>query len=390
MRLLDYLAKTLAGLEEVLAQELKDLGADQIEIGNRMVRFSGDKALLYRSNLHLRTALRILVPIHRFRVKHQNELYKKVQKVDWSEYLSLSDTFAVDAVTNSAFIRHSHYAALKTKDAIVDQFRKKTGRRPNIDVQSPNLRLHLHIRNDWGTILLDSSGDSLHKRGYRQASVAAPINEVLAAGMILLAGWDSSSSFMDAMCGSGTLPIEAAMMAHRIPPQWLRRQFGFMKWKDFDGSLWMKIRKDAQRQFQKSTYTIWASDQDDDAIQAIKTNLRALNLMDKVKVMEKEFSEVTPPPQPGLLIINPPYDERLERRDINELYQQIGDKLKEDYSGWEAWIISSNKTALKHIGLRPSRKITLYNGALECKFHKFEMYRGSKKDKGTSANTLKE
>lgn len=387
---MDYLAKTLAGLEEVLAKELKDLGAEQIEIGNRMVRYTGDKALLYRSNLQLRTALRVLVPIHRFRVKHQNELYKKVQKVDWSEYLSLSDTFAVDAVTNSAFIRHSHYAALKTKDAIVDQFRKKTGRRPSIDVQSPNLRLHLHIRNDWGTILLDSSGDSLHKRGYRQASVAAPINEVLAAGMILLAGWEGNSSFMDAMCGSGTLPIEAAMMAHRIPPQWLRRQFGFMKWKDFDGPLWKKIRKEAEGQQRAFGHTIWASDRESDAIQATKTNLRALGLLDKVKVSQKEFSDVKPLPHPGLLMINPPYDERLERRDINELYQQIGDQLKQDYAGWEAWIISSNKTALKHIGLRPSRKITLYNGALECKFHKFEMYQGSKKAKGTSTNNIEE
>lgn len=387
---MDYLAKTLAGLEEVLAKELEGLGAEQIEIGNRMVRYQGDKTLLYKSNLHLRTALRILVPIHRFRVKHQNELYKKVQKVDWSEYLSLSDTFAIDAVTNSAFIRHSHYAALKTKDAIVDQFRKKTGRRPSIDVQAPNLRLHLHIRNDWGTILLDSSGDSLHKRGYRQESVPAPINEVLAAGMILLAGWDGDSSFMDAMCGSGTLPIEAALIASRIPPQWLRRQFGFMKWKDFDGGLWRKIRKEAERQIQEPTHPIWASDREMDAIQATKTNLRALNLLNRVKVGQGEFSAVTPLSQPGLLIINPPYDERLERTDINELYQNIGDKLKQDYSGWEAWIISSNKTALKHIGLRPSRKITLYNGALECKFHKFEMYRGSKKSKDSTANTVKE
>lgn len=382
---MDYLAKTLAGLEEVLANELSSLGAEKIEVGNRVVRFSGDKALMYRANLELRTALRILVPIHRFRVRHQNELYKKVQQVDWSKYLDLTDTLAVDAVTNSDFIRHSHYAALKTKDAIVDQFRDKTGRRPDVDIKTPTIRLHLHVRNDWGTILLDSSGDSLHKRGYRQVSVAAPINEVLAAGMIMLAGWKGDSPFVDPMCGSGTLPIEAALIAYNTPPQILRKSFGFMRWKDFDAGLWRQVKKQALAQKTPFTHTIWASDTESEAIEAIETNLRSLDLIRKVEVRRIDFLKLSPPERPGLLMMNPPYDERLEYSDINNFYKDIGDQLKQTYSGWEAWIISSNKEALKHIGLRPSRKTTLYNGALECKFHKFEMYKGTKKDKGQTA-----
>ncbi len=378
---MDYLAKTLAGLEEVLAKELSDLGAEQIEIGNRVVRFSGDKTMMYRANLELRTALRILVPIHRFRVRHQNELYKKVQQVDWSKHMDLTDTLAVDAVTNSDFIRHSHYAALKTKDAIVDQFRAKTGRRPDVDIKTPTIRLHLHVRNDWGTILLDSSGDSLHKRGYRQVSVAAPINEVLAAGMILLAGWKGDSPFVDPMCGSGTLPIEAALIAYNTPPQILRKSFGFMRWKDFDPGLWRQVKKQALAQKTPFAHTIWASDTESEAIEAIETNLRSLDLIRKVEVRRIDFLKLTPPETPGLLLMNPPYDERLEYKDINTFYKDIGDQLKQTYSGWEAWIISSNKEALKHIGLRPSRKTTLYNGALECKFHKFEMYKGTKKGK---------
>lgn len=382
---MDYLAKTLAGLEEVLANELSSLGAEKIEVGNRVVRFSGDKALMYRANLELRTALRILVPIHRFRVRHQNELYKKVQQVDWSKYLDLTDTLAVDAVTNSDFIRHSHYAALKTKDAIVDQFRDKTGRRPDVDIKTPTIRLHLHVRNDWGTILLDSSGESLHKRGYRQVSVAAPINEVLAAGMIMLAGWKGDSPFVDPMCGSGTLPIEAALIAYNTPPQILRKSFGFMRWKDFDAGLWRQVKKQALAQKTPFTHTIWASDTESEAIEAIETNLRSLDLIRKVEVRRIDFLKLSPPERPGLLMMNPPYDERLEYNDINNFYKDIGDQLKQTYSGWEAWIISSNKEALKHIGLRPSRKTTLYNGALECKFHKFEMYKGTKKDKGQTA-----
>lgn len=382
---MDYLAKTLAGLEEVLANELSSLGAEKIEVGNRVVRFSGDKALMYRANLELRTALRILVPIHRFRVRHQNELYKKVQQVDWSKYLDLTDTLAVDAVTNSDFIRHSHYAALKTKDAIVDQFRDKTGRRPDVDIKTPTIRLHLHVRNDWGTILLDSSGESLHKRGYRQVSVAAPINEVLAAGMIMLAGWKGDSPFVDPMCGSGTLPIEAALIAYNTPPQILRKSFGFMRWKDFDAGLWRQVKKQALAQKTPFTHTIWASDTESEAIEAIETNLRSLDLIRKVEVRRIDFLKLSPPERPGLLMMNPPYDERLEYSDINNFYKDIGDQLKQTYSGWEAWIISSNKEALKHIGLRPSRKTTLYNGALECKFHKFEMYKGTKKDKGQTA-----
>ncbi|MEZ5039278.1 MAG: THUMP domain-containing protein [Saprospiraceae bacterium] len=378
---MDYLAKTLAGLEEILAKELKAIGAQDVEIGNRVVRFSGDKTILYRANLELRTAIRILTPIHRFRVRHENELYKKVQQVDWSQYIGLNDTFAINAVTNSEAITHSHYAALKTKDAIVDQFRNKTGQRPSVDIHSPTLRLNLHIRNDWGTILLDSSGDSLHKRGYRQSTVPAPINEVLAAGMILLADWQADGHFVDAMCGSGTLPIEAALIAYNIPPQVLRQEFGFMRWPDFDAELWKETRKAALARSKDFAYEIWANDKDNDAIQATKANIRAIGFTDKIKVTQGDYSDFEPPVGSGLMMLNPPYDERLERSDINALYKAIGDRLKQSYSGWEAWLISSNMAALKYIGLRPSRKIPLFNGPLECKFHKFELYRGSKKGK---------
>ncbi|MFK8105252.1 MAG: class I SAM-dependent RNA methyltransferase [Saprospiraceae bacterium] len=376
---MNLLAKTLQGLEEVLAEELKALGAKRIKIFKRAVEFEGDKTLLYRANLELRTAIRILMPIKTFRVRHESALYSKIKSIDWTSYMGLKETFAIDATIHSPYFNHSKYVALKSKDAIADQFREKFDRRPNVNIINPSLRVNIHINDDNCIVSLDSSGDSLHRRAYRQEKVEAPINEVLAAGMILLSGWKRDCLFMDAMCGSGTLAIEAALYAYNIPPQWQRDYFCFKKWRDFDPQLWASIRETAKNNFRKHEFPILASDLDFKAVRITERNILTADIEGKIEVQRKKFEKLEPPQQKGILMLNPPYDERLAIKDIKAFYSEIGDKLKNSFSGYEAWIISSNIPALKRIGLRPSRKISLYNGTLECKFLKFEMYDGSKK-----------
>ncbi len=375
-----YLAKTFFGLEDILVEELQNLGARKVTPGKRAVSFEGDKTLLYKANLHLRTALRILVPVHQFTAKNEHQLYKNVQSLNWSKFINKRDTFAIDSTVHSGYFKHSKYIALKTKDAIVDQFRKHYNMRPSIDVINPTVRLHLHIREDMCSISLDSSGDSLHKRGYRTATNRAPINEVLAAGMIMLSGWRGDAPFLDLMCGSGTIPCEAALLAQNVAPGTFREKFGFFSWKDYDKKLWQEVKEEAKTLEVPLECPIMATDVSQKTIEIARGNL-AHPAFEDIRMSRKDFFEYTPKYETGLLLINPPYGERFVQQNITDFYGNIGDKLKQNYNGYTAWIISSNKTAMKSIGLRPSKRLTLYNGSLECKFHRFDLYSGSKKNK---------
>ena len=375
-----FIATTLFGLEQVLAAELEELGALNVEARNRAVAFEGDKKLIYQANLQLRTALRILKPLHRFKARNEHELYRGVQQIEWHRHLGNDDTLAVDAAVGSDFFNHSQYVALKTKDAIVDQFRERTGERPSVETERPTLRINVHIQQDEVNISLDSSGDPLYKRGYRVLTGLAPLNEVLAAGMIKLSGWKANRPFIDPMCGSGTLLIEAAMIALNIAPGLHREHFGFETWRDFDSQLWEQVREEAIAQIVEFNHPIIGSDASYKSVVMAQRNLEAAQVEEYVQVFEKRFEDQEPPPGPGILMINPPYGERLEAdSDIVAFYKTIGDRLKQAYTGYDAWILTSNLEALKHLGLRPSRKIPLYNGPLECRFAKFELYRGTKK-----------
>ncbi len=374
-----FIAKTMAGLEPVLCQELETLGATDVKPLKRAASFTGDKAMLYRANYQLRTALRIFAPIHEFRAATEQELYKAAYAFDWKPYLDPRRTFAIDAVVHSELHTHSKYAALKVKDALVDQFRDKFGQRPNVDVKNPDLRIHLHIAHDQCTLLLDSSGDSLHKRKYRYEKVEAPINEVLAAGMLLLTGWKGEKPLLDPMCGSGTFLIEAAMIAKNMPPQRLRKRFGFMNWVDYDPELWETIREEAHEQITELEVPLLGYDIDATAVQVARKNVATAGFTEDIDIRQRDFFTATGHPESGMLIMNPPYDERLPVEDSIGLYKQIGDRLKQAYAGYQAWIISSNLEALKQVGLKSSRRLHLFNGPLECKFFKFDLYAGSKK-----------
>ncbi len=375
------LAKTFHGLEEVLAEELFQLGAKNIEPKKRAVAFEGDKELLYRGNLHLRTALRILLPVMSFRARNERELYKKVSEYNWSKHLDNSKTFAVDSVAFGDIFKHSRYVGLKTKDAIVDQFREKTGKRPSIDVEAPDVSINLHVTGDRFTISLDSSGESLHRRGYRDNRHKAPLNEVLAAGMLKIAKWDPEIPLFDPMCGSGTILMEAAMYAKNIPPAWHRKKFSFMSWPDFDKELWEKIRKEAEEKFESPRVTIIGADVSMQAVDIAKQASLEFRLNREIKVSKAAFENQTPPFKAGMIIMNPPYGERLQKDDIIEFYKMIGTVLKRRFTGFDAWIISSNFNAMKNIGLKPAEKYTLFNGPLETKFWKFKLYEGSMKIK---------
>lgn len=375
-----YIAKTFYGLEEILVKELTDLGAENIKPLTRGVEFSGDQGLLYRANYELRTAARILQPFTQFKTKHENHLYKRIYEIDWTKYLDIDQTFAINGVTFSKYITHSQYLALKMKDAIVDQFRSRFGRRPNVNKVTPDVRFNIHLSHEnMCSLSLDTSGDSLYKRGYRVDTIDAPINEALAAGMILLSGWDRNSDFIDPMCGSGTLPIEAAMYAYNIPAQAQRKSFAFEKFKNFDADLWKEVKETANANTREFKHKIIGYDKDFQAVRIAGRNVIAAHLEGKIDISRKQFEKLEPAEDGGVVIMNPPYDERLGMQDINAFYKTIGDLLKQHYAGYNVWIISSNMTAFKHVGLRPSRKITLYNGPLECKFMKYEMYKGSKK-----------
>jgi len=374
----ELVAKTFKGLEEVLANELTALGASDIKILNRAVSFKGDNELMYKANLWLRTALKILKPIQTFKAKNEVELYKGIAQIDWSEFLTVDDTLSINTVVVSPYFNHSQFVALKAKDAIVDQFRSKFNKRPSIDTENPTILLNIHLTDDVCDVSIDSSGESLHKRGYRLNSTIAPINEVLAAGMILLSGWDCNSNFIDPMCGSGTLPIEAALIAYNIPPGIFRKEFGFEKWQDFDPELFETIYNDDSKS-RDFKHSIIGSDISAGAIRISTENVKNASLTNKIELQVKAFESTLPYEERGIVIMNPPYGERIKKNNIDEFYQLIGNTLKRSFAGFEVWIISGNKDAMENIGLHPSKKLTLFNGAIECKFQRFTMYEGSKK-----------
>src|SRR5690606_15493183 len=373
-------AKTLFGLEELLAQELRQLGASAVEIGNRSVSFEGDKGFMYKANLCCRTAIKILKPIASFNIFTEEDLYKKIYDMPWEEYMSVDGTLAVHATVFSEVFTHSQYIALKTKDAIVDRFRDRQGRRPNVDLDHPSLRINIHIDRNICTVSLDSSGESLHKRGYKTESTLAPINEVLAAGIIMLAGWNGQSNFLDPMCGSGTFLTEAAMIACNIPPNLNRPEFGFELWPDFDLDLYETIEAAALKKMRDFPHKIYGFDSDPVAVDNAKENVKSANLQEFIEIRKQDFFESKKEQdKPQFVVFNPPYDELISVSDIRNFYTQIGNNLKRGYPGTQAWMITSNMEALKFVGLRPSRKIKLFNGKLEARLVRYEMYEGSRK-----------
>mgnify|MGYP000860157139 CR=1 FL=1 len=378
-----YVAKTISGLEEVLAEELVEMGAANVEVLKRAVSFDGDLRMLYKANYCLRTAQRVLSPLYSFELADEDDLYNEVNKFDWENHLELHKTLAVDAFVTDSEITHSHFAALRTKDAIVDRFRTVyNGRRPSVDTENPDFRINIHINGSNCNVSLDSSGASLHKRGYRVANAEAPLSEVLAAGLIRLSGWDKNSNFIDPMCGSGTLLIEAAMYANNIPAGSYREKFAFMNWKNFDSKLWNEVKDEALEQQTEFEHQIIGSDISPKNLAAAKANVKAAKMHKDIYLYVEDCAETEPPQGnvSGTIIINPPYGERIKLNDIVGLYKGIGDVLKKNYTGYNAWVISSDQKALSLIGLRPSRKFTVFNGQLECKYVHFDLYRGSKKE----------
>jgi len=372
-------AKTFFGFEEILAKELQILGAQQVEIGTRVVSFKGDKGFMYKANLALRTALKILKPIKTFKAHNDKALYEGIRAIDWSDYLTEHNTFLVETTLHSENFNHSQFVALKTKDAIVDQFRDLNGKRPSIDKDFPDLQIHVHIDRDNVTVSLDSSGASLHHRGYRTATNIAPINEVLAAGMLILAGWEGKSHFLDPMCGSGTILAEAAMIACNVPANINRKEFGFEKWNDWDAELFDNILESLLKKTREFHYTIKGYDKAPSAVSKAKDNVRNANLDEYITITNENFFDSKKETEgPLQMVFNPPYGERLDI-DMERFYREVGDTLKQNYPNTNAWFITANLEALKFVGLKPSRKIKLFNGKLEARLVKYEMYEGSKK-----------
>lgn len=384
------IAKTFKGLEPVLAEELINLGADDVKIERRAVSFSGDIRMLYKANFALRTASRILVPIAEFRAKDADQVYMEAQKIDWSLFMNVNTTFAIDSTVYSETFRHSKYVTYRVKDAIADWWTEREQKRPNVSVTSPDLMLNVHIAGETVTLSLDSSGESLHKRGYRVGNTEAPINEALAAGMLLLAGWKGQSDFYDPMCGSGTLLIEAALIARNIAPGVFRKGFAFEKWNDFDKELFEEIYNDdsAEREFE---HHIYGSDASYYAVQTALKNVREAGMQRDIDVRQIRIQEIkteieqqvkdgmTPP----LVMMNPPYGERLaQNRDVLQLYGEMGTALKHHFTGATAWIISSNEDALKCVGLRPSKRMRLLNGELDCWFNRYDLFAGRRSGEG--------
>ncbi len=380
-------ATTMFGLEEVLATELKNLGAQDVSPGVRNVSFVGDKGFMYKANIALRTAIRILKPIKRFKVFDEDDLYKKIQQIEWERFMNVDSTFAIGAVVNSKnFTTNSHYISLKSKDAIADYFRHKYHKRPNVDVKHPDLKIHVHVQKDLCSISLDSSGDSLHKRGYRNLTNIAPINEVLAAGLVLLSGYTGDCNFIDPMCGSGTILIEAAMIANNIPANINRKEFGFENWEDYDEDLYFKIQESLLKKIRSSHFKIMGFDKAPSAVRKAKENVENANLSEFIGVHHVNFfNSVKEVFGKTTILFNPPYGERLDI-DINEFYKKIGDTLKNGYPDSTVWFITSNKEAIKNVGLRTSKRLPLKNGDLDCVYVRYDIYEGSKKAKKLNKN----
>ena len=374
----ELVAKTFHGLEEILAKELTELGASNIEIGNRMVAFTGDKALMYKANFCLRTAIRILKPIKHFKANTADEVYDNIKSIAWENYLDNTKSFAVDAVVFSNEFRHSKFVAYKVKDAIVDYFRDQTGERPSVRINNPDVLLNIHIAEDRCTLSLDSSGESLHRRGYRQEAVEAPLNEVLAAGMILMTGWKGECDLIDPMCGSGTIPIEAALIARNIAPGVFRKEFAFEKWVDFDQDLFDSIYNDDSQE-REFNHKIYGYDNNPKANEIAIRNVKAAGLSKEIELKLQPFQQFEQPKEKSIIITNPPYGERISTDDLLGLYKMIGERLKHAFAGNDAWILSYRDECFEQIGLKPSMKIELYNGALECQFRKYQLFDGKYK-----------
>ncbi len=375
----ELIAKTFQGLEEVLAKELTELGADNIEIGRRMVSFTGDKEMMYKANFCLRTAIRILKPIKHFQAKDADEVYEQIKKIHWEDYLDNDQTFAVDAVVFSTEFRHSKFVAYRVKDAIVDYFKEKTGKRPSVRLNKPDIGLNIHIAQEKCTLSLDSSGESLHRRGYRQEAVEAPLNEVLAAGMILMTGWHGECDLIDPMCGSGTIPIEAALIARNIAPGVFRKEFAFEKWKDFDQDLFDTIYNDdsQEREFKHKVY---GYDNSPKANEIAMYNVKAAGLSKEIVLKIQPFQQFEAPQEKSILITNPPYGERISTNNLLDLYKMIGERLKHAFVGNDAWILSYREECFDQIGLKPDMKIPLFNGSLDCEFRKYKLFGGKFKE----------
>ena len=384
----ELIAKTFMGLEPVLAQELTQLGANNVQIGRRMVSFTGDKEMMYRANFQLHTAIRILKPIRHFKAASADDVYEEVKKVDWSKFIEKGKTFSVDSVVYSDEFRNSRFVTYKVKDAIVDQFRENTGDRPNISVSNPDIRLNIHIAEDKATLSLDSSGESLHRRGYRQESVEAPLNEVLAAGMILMTGWKGDTDFIDPMCGSGTLLIEAALIAHNMSPGIFRKEFAFERWTDFDQDLFDKIYNDDSQE-REFNHHIYGYDVDIKAVNTARMNVRAAGLTSDITVEEADFKDFKRPSEKSIIICNPPYGERISTPNLLGTYKMIGERLKHEFMGNDATILSYREECFEQIGLKPSIKIPVYNGSLECEFRKYAIFDGKMKDFRSEGGVVK-
>ena len=376
------LAKTFKGLEHVLAQELVELGANNVQVERRAVSFSGDLRMLYMANMCLRTASRVLVPLVSFKAQKADEIYEQVKLLDWDQYMTPTTSFMIDSTVYSDYFRHSQFLTYRVKDAIVDYWMDHAGVRPNIALEKPDLYLNLHVAGDKVTISLDSSGESLHKRGYRIANTQAPINEALAAGLLLLAGWKGQSDFYDPMCGSGTLLIEAALIARNIAPGVYRQGFAFEKWANFDQDLWQDVYNDDSRE-REFSHKIYGSDAGFYAAQVAAKNVQSAGLQRDIEVRQVRLQELrlaSGTAEGALVMMNPPYGERLSQdKDVLRLYQDMGTTLKHQFSGATAWIISSNEQALKCIGLRPAKKIRLLNGELDCLFNQYVLFKGDHK-----------
>ena len=373
----NFVATTLFGLEEILAREIQEQGGEDIRVYRRAVSFTGGISLMYKMNFNLRTAIRVLWKIKHIKLKSEKDLYNGVYSVPWEDLFSSGRSIAVNSAVASPFFNNSHYVSLKVKDAIVDRFRDKKGRRPDVDIDSPDVVINVHIHQANVDVSLDSSGDPLFKRGYRQSGYQAPVNEVLAAAMIKMTGWDGNSDFIDPMCGSGTLSTEAAMIAKNIPPGVLRKSFAFSNWENFDQELYSRIveKSMVSREF---NHRIFASDISAEAVDITRQNVSKALLDDLINIRKQDFFESKAFSDQGMIIINPPYGERISVARLSEFYKKIGDHLKHHYQGHTAWVLSSNLEALKHFGLRPGKKIDLLNGKIKCKYLMFELFRGKR------------
>ena len=372
----------MSGLEQILADEISELGGQQIKVLYRAVAFEADLQALYAINLGSRTALRVLMPILKFTAHNETVFYKRLRRYKWTDLITLDTTFKINSTVHSKIFTHSQYMALKTKDAIVDQCRDAyQGRRPSIDTERPDIVIDVHCKDKEFTISLDSSGDSLHKRRYRQRQRVAPLNEVLAAGMVMLSGWDKTSPLLDPMCGSGTILTEAYMLANNIPPRLQRSHFSFMSWPDYDEALWTRIKGEAQLGVKHKDLQLVGRDLSTQQMSDTKSLVRDHGMGESITIEKADFFHTDPPAEEGMIVTNPPYGKRIVEDDINDLYKKIGDTLKQRYSGWSAWVLCGDKEAIKNVGLRTSKKLTLFNGPIPCKYHRYDMYKGSKKDK---------